>query len=55
METSLKTNDADASAHALKEAVRAIAGASSKGVLHRNNAARKISRLTKKANAALKA
>ena len=55
METSVKAKDAEASAHALKEAVKAITSASSKGILHRNNAARKISRLTKKANAALKA
>jgi len=55
METSLAAKDAEASARALKEAVIAITSASSKGILHKNNAARKISRLTKKANAALKA
>ncbi len=55
METSVKAKDAEASAQALKEAVKAITCASSKGILHKNNAARKISRLTKKANAALKA
>jgi small subunit ribosomal protein S20 len=55
METSLAAKDAESSARALKEAVIAITSASSKGILHKNNAARKISRLTKKANAALKA
>jgi small subunit ribosomal protein S20 len=34
----------------LKDAVSYINKASSKGVIHRNNAARKVSRLTKKAN-----
>jgi small subunit ribosomal protein S20 len=55
VETSVRANDAEASARALKEAVKAITSASSKGILHKNNAARKISRLTKKANAAPKA
>ena len=55
VETSLKAKDADASATALKEAVSAISSASLKGILHKNNASRKISRLTKRVNAALKA
>jgi small subunit ribosomal protein S20 len=55
VETSLKSKDTDAAATALRDAVRAITSASSKGIIHRNNAARKISRLTKRANAALKA
>ena len=55
IESSLKAKDADATAQALRDAVSAISGASSKGVLHRNNASRKISRLTKRVSAALKA
>ena len=55
VETSVRSKDAEASASALKEAVRAITTATSKGILHKNTAARKISRLTRKANAALKA
>ena len=39
------------STEALKKAIKAIGKASSKGMLHKNNAARKISRLTKKVNA----
>lgn len=35
----------------LAAAVKVIAKASSKGILHKNNASRKISRLTKKVNA----
>jgi small subunit ribosomal protein S20 len=55
VETSVKANDKDASAKALQAAIKTISSAKSKGVLHGNNAARKISRLTRKANAALKA
>jgi small subunit ribosomal protein S20 len=36
---------------ALTKAVSYIKKAASKGVIHRNNAARKVSRLTKKVNA----
>lgn len=43
--------DRDQSAQALKDAVTVIAKASSKGMLHKKNAARKISRLTRKVNA----
>jgi small subunit ribosomal protein S20 len=35
----------------LKSAVKTIAGAASKGIIHKNTAARKISRVTKLANA----
>ena len=55
VETSVKASDKDASAKALQAAIKTISSAKSKGVLHGNNAARKISRLTRKANAALKA
>jgi small subunit ribosomal protein S20 len=39
---------------ALKEAVSTISRAASKGMIHKNTAARKISKLAKKANAAQK-
>jgi len=55
VEASVSGKDTEASAQALKEAVKAITAASSKGIIHKNNASRKISRLTRKANAALKA
>ncbi len=40
---------------ALKDAIKTISSARSKGIIHKNNAARKISKLTKKANAVIKA
>ena len=40
---------------ALRAAVKTITGATPKGILHKNNAARKVSRLTKNVNAAVKA
>ncbi len=41
----------DKSVSALKETVPALAKAASKGLIHKKNASRKISRLTKKVNA----
>ena len=41
----------DNSAKALKETVPALARAAAKGLIHKKNASRKISRLTKKVNA----
>lgn len=38
-------------AEELKKAVSVIAGAASKGVIHKNTASRKISRLTRRVNA----
>jgi small subunit ribosomal protein S20 len=40
---------------ALSVAVKTISSATSKGIIHKNNAARKISRLTRKANTLLRA
>lgn len=45
------TKDKDASANALKIAVPALDKAAAKGVIHKRNASRRISRLTKKINA----
>ena len=45
----------ESSENALKNAIRVIKKAASKGVYHKNNASRKVSRLTKKVNALKKA
>jgi len=37
----------------LKAAVKVVSSAASKGIIHKNTASRKISRITKKANASL--
>jgi small subunit ribosomal protein S20 len=46
--------DGEKTAEALRVAEKAISTAASKGVLHKNTASRKISRLTKGVNRALK-
>ena len=48
VEASVKTGDKDASASALQKAMKTICSASSKKIIHKNNASRKISRLAKK-------
>jgi small subunit ribosomal protein S20 len=48
----VETKDANAAA-ALSSAVSVVAKSASKGLIHKNTAARKISRLTKRVNAAL--
>ncbi|NTW07424.1 MAG: 30S ribosomal protein S20 [Syntrophaceae bacterium] len=45
------TKDKEASEKALKAAIPVIDKAAAKGVIHKKNASRKISRLTKKINA----
>jgi small subunit ribosomal protein S20 len=45
------TKDKEASVSALKAAIPALDKAAVKGVIHKKNASRKISRLTKKINA----
>ena len=47
--------DRESSEKALKNAITVIKKAASKGVYHKNNASRKVSRLTKKVNALKKA
>ncbi len=47
----VEEKDLEKSGEALVKANSVIAKASSKGILHKNNAARKISRLTRKVNA----
>lgn len=50
----LESGDGAEVEKALRQAVKQISSAASKGVLHRNTASRKISRLSKKVNDALK-
>jgi small subunit ribosomal protein S20 len=47
----IQAKDADKAKEALSAAIREINRARSKGVLHKNTASRKISRLTKEFNA----
>jgi len=47
--------EVESSEAALKNAIKVIKKAASKGVYHKNNASRKVSRLTKKVNALKKA
>ena len=50
----IEEGNADEAQAKLKEAVSALARASSKGVIHRNHASRKIGRLTRAVNAIAK-
>lgn len=50
-ESLLAKNNKEELDQALKEAVRTISSAASKGIVHSNTASRKISKLVKKANA----
>ena len=50
VEQAIATNDRDLALDRLKEAVSIIDKTASKGVIHRNKAARKISRLTRHVN-----
>jgi small subunit ribosomal protein S20 len=47
----LETQDTAAAQAELPNAVRALGKATSKGIIHKNQAARKISRLTRRVNA----
>lgn len=55
VEASVKASEKETSISALQKAIKTISSASSKGIIHKNNASRKISRLTKKVNALSKA
>ncbi len=55
VEAAINENNKEAVRAALGAAVKTISSTKSKGIIHKNNAARKISRLTKKANAVLRA
>ena len=49
--SAVETKDKEASLNALKAAIPMIDKAADKGVIHKKNASRKVSRLTKKINA----
>jgi small subunit ribosomal protein S20 len=51
VEEALAAKDAVGAAHALGEAAPIVARAAQKGIVHKNAASRKISRLTKRVNA----
>jgi small subunit ribosomal protein S20 len=55
VETTVKGGDKEAAANVLHSAAKLISSARSKGIIHKNNAARKISKLTRKVNAVSKA
>ncbi|GAB6183049.1 30S ribosomal protein S20 [Thermodesulfovibrio hydrogeniphilus] len=50
VEEAISKNEKDAIQNLLKDAVKIITKAASKGIIHKNTASRKISRLTKKVN-----
>lgn len=54
VEAAVKDNSIEAATNALTNAVKTISSSTSKGILHKNNASRKISRLTRKVNAVSK-
>lgn len=51
VDATLTTGIREEAEKALRQAIKALDMAASKGVIHRNTASRKISRLTKKVNA----
>ena len=51
VESAVAANDKEAAKTALTVAISTIESAASKGVYHKNNSARKVSRLTKLVNA----
>lgn len=53
LEALYATKDKDAIEKGLKEAISVISSAASKGIIHKNTASRKISRITKRTNKAL--
>ena len=55
VEEALSSNSPDRALESLKEAISVIDKTAQKGVIHKNKASRKISRLTHKVNALLQA
>ncbi len=53
IETEIAAKNTENAQNVLKQAISEIAKAASKGMLHRNTASRKISRLTKRVNSLL--
>ena len=54
VESAMASKDRDAAQNLLREAIRVISKASSRGIIHHNTASRKISRLTKRFNSTFK-
>lgn len=54
-ESLLTTDNREELNQSLKQAVKTISSAAAKGIIHRNTASRKISKLVRKTNAAKKA
>ncbi len=54
VEEAIAAKDGEAARKALREAIIVISKSSSKGIIHRNTASRKISRLAKKVNESFK-
>ncbi|MBP1546652.1 MAG: 30S ribosomal protein S20 [Oscillospiraceae bacterium] len=52
LKTAIKTADAEKSPEAIKAAIKKVDQACAKGIMHKNQAARKKSQLAKKLNAA---
>jgi len=55
VESAIASGNKEDASRALQEAIRVLYKAVAKGVTHKNNASRKISRLTRKVNALSKA
>lgn len=55
VESAVASGNKEDASKALKEATKAFTTAASKGIIHKNNAARRISRLTGKVNSLFKA
>ena len=55
VEAAVKAGDKEATQGTLGKAIKTLSSAKSKGIVHKNKASRKISRLTKKVNAVSKA
>jgi small subunit ribosomal protein S20 len=55
VESAIASGNKEDAGSALKEAIKALHKAASRGVIHKNNASRKISKLTRKVNALSKA
>jgi small subunit ribosomal protein S20 len=55
VEGAVRENNKEAAETALLKAIKTIDSATPKGIIHKNNAARKVSKLVKKVNAVSKA
>lgn len=53
LEAALPSKDKEVINKILNETIKIISSAASKGIIHKNTASRKISRITKKVNAAI--